>query len=110
MLPFHMSCLLIINWKLTGNGEDICLSEQVLLVLIGGVSILFGRVLATLVENKELPDPFYGVKNKEIIDIADSGRDHYTFCFFTKFECKLVSDKILHNFHNTNTFFFDVRW
>ncbi|XP_057515834.1 mannosylglycoprotein endo-beta-mannosidase isoform X1 [Amaranthus tricolor] len=62
-----------------------------------------GTVLATLVENKELPDPFYGVKNKEIIDIADSGRDHYTFCFFTKFECKLaVNQHVDLNFRAIN--------
>lgn len=41
-------------------------------------------------ENKVVPDPFYGLENKEIVDIADSGREHYTFWFFTKFECKLV--------------------
>lgn len=47
-------------------------------------------VLATLVKNKVVPDPFYGLQNEHIIDIADSGRDYYTFWFFTTFNCKLV--------------------
>lgn len=47
-------------------------------------------VLGTLVKNKAVPDPFYGLNNEAIIDIADSGREHYTFWFFTTFQCKLV--------------------
>lgn len=47
-------------------------------------------VLSTLVKNKIVPDPFYGLGNEAIIDIADAGREHYTFWFFTKFQCKLV--------------------
>lgn len=49
-----------------------------------------GTVLATLVKNKLVPEPFYGLENEAIIDIADSGREHYTFWFFTKFQCNLV--------------------
>ncbi|MED6141165.1 hypothetical protein PIB30_100597 [Stylosanthes scabra] len=48
-----------------------------------------GTVLATLVKNKLVPDPFYGLGNEAIFDIADSGRDYYTFWFFTTFQCKL---------------------
>lgn len=47
-------------------------------------------VLGTLLKNKLVPDPFYGLNNDEIIDIADSGREYYTFWFFTRFHCKLV--------------------
>lgn len=47
-------------------------------------------VLGTLVKNKLVPDPFYGLENESIIDIADSGREHYTFWFFTTFDCKPV--------------------
>uniref|UniRef100_A0A7C9A9X2 Mannosylglycoprotein endo-beta-mannosidase n=1 Tax=Opuntia streptacantha TaxID=393608 RepID=A0A7C9A9X2_OPUST len=49
-----------------------------------------GTVLATLAKNKRVPDPFYGLENESIIDIADSGREHYTFWFFTRFHCNLV--------------------
>lgn len=48
-------------------------------------------VLGTLLKNKSIPDPFYGLENETITDIADSGRDYYTFWFFTKFQCKRVS-------------------
>lgn len=47
-------------------------------------------VLGTLVKNKAIPDPFYGLENEAITDIADSGRDYYTFWFFTKFQCQRV--------------------
>lgn len=47
-------------------------------------------VLATLVKNKVVPDPFYGLENETIIDIGDSGREYYTFWFFTTFQSKLV--------------------
>ncbi|XP_052734776.1 mannosylglycoprotein endo-beta-mannosidase isoform X2 [Vigna angularis] len=50
-------------------------------------------VLATLVKNKVVPDPFYGLQNEHIIDIADSGRDYYTFWFFTTLNCKLSNNE-----------------
>ncbi|KAH1083633.1 hypothetical protein J1N35_023394 [Gossypium stocksii] len=52
-------------------------------------AVVPGTVLATLVKNKVVADPFYGLENEMIIDIADSGREYYTFWFFTKFQCKL---------------------
>ncbi|KAL7205212.1 hypothetical protein ACSBR2_018194 [Camellia fascicularis] len=52
-------------------------------------AVVPGTVLATLVKNKLVPDPFYGLENESIIDIADSGREYYTFWFFTTFQCKL---------------------
>jgi hypothetical protein len=53
------------------------------------------------VKNKLVPDPFYGLNNEAIIDIADSGREYYTFWFFTTFECALVmytSQRIIENY------------
>jgi hypothetical protein len=47
------------------------------------------------VKNKAVPDPFYGLGNEVIIDIADSGREYYTFWFFTTFQCKLVCNTSL---------------
>ncbi|XP_022745525.1 mannosylglycoprotein endo-beta-mannosidase-like [Durio zibethinus] len=52
-------------------------------------AVVPGTVLATLVKNEVVADPFHGLKNETIIDIADSGREYYTFWFFTKFQCKL---------------------
>ncbi|XP_008450651.2 mannosylglycoprotein endo-beta-mannosidase isoform X1 [Cucumis melo] len=54
-----------------------------------------GTVLGTLVKNKVVPDPFYGLANETIIDIADSGREYYTFWFFTTFQCKLSESQHL---------------
>jgi mannosylglycoprotein endo-beta-mannosidase len=51
---------------------------------------LIDSVLATLVKNEVVPDPFYGLQNETIIDIADSGREYYTFWFFTTFQSNLV--------------------
>ncbi|KAL5701850.1 mannosylglycoprotein endo-beta-mannosidase [Ranunculus cassubicifolius] len=48
-------------------------------------ALIPGTVLGTLLKNKLVPDPFYGLNNEEIIDIADSGRDYYTFWFYTTF-------------------------
>ncbi|KAF5740062.1 putative beta-mannosidase [Tripterygium wilfordii] len=58
-------------------------------------AVVPGTVLGTLVKNKVVPDPFYGLENETIIDIADSGREHYTFWFFTTFQCKLSGNQHL---------------
>ncbi|KHN20219.1 Mannosylglycoprotein endo-beta-mannosidase [Glycine soja] len=55
-------------------------------------AIVPGTVLATLVKNKAVPDPFRGLGNEAILDIADSGRDYYTFWFFTTFQCNQHCD------------------
>ncbi|KAK4406610.1 Mannosylglycoprotein endo-beta-mannosidase [Sesamum angolense] len=56
-------------------------------------AVVPGTVLATLLKNKLVPDPFYGLENESILDIADSGREYYTFWFFTTFECQLSTDQ-----------------
>ncbi|KAL3538103.1 hypothetical protein ACH5RR_001469 [Cinchona calisaya] len=56
-------------------------------------AVVPGTVLTTLVKNKLVPDPFYGLQNETIIDIADSGREYYTFWFFTTFECNLLNNQ-----------------
>jgi hypothetical protein len=47
-------------------------------------------VLGTLLKNQLIPDPFYGLNNQAIVDIADAGREYYTFWFFTTFQCSPV--------------------
>ncbi|PKU61157.1 mannosylglycoprotein endo-beta-mannosidase isoform X1 [Dendrobium catenatum] len=54
-----------------------------------------GTVLGTLLKNKLVPDPFYGLNNESIVDIADSGREYYTFWFFTTFESKLKGSQYI---------------
>ncbi|XP_054789489.1 mannosylglycoprotein endo-beta-mannosidase-like isoform X2 [Prosopis cineraria] len=56
-------------------------------------AVVPGTVLSTLVKNKIVPDPFYGLENEAIMDIADTGREHYTFWFFTQFQCKLSANQ-----------------
>ncbi|CAN1232897.1 Mannosylglycoprotein endo-beta-mannosidase [Linum perenne] len=75
---------------------------------VGGKSpwmeaVVPGSVLATLVKNKVVPDPFYGLENEAILDIGDSGREYYTFWFFTTFDCKLTENQYLDlNFRGVN--------
>lgn len=45
-----------------------------------------GTVLTTLLNHNKVPDPFYGMNNEKIPDIYDTGRDHYTYWFYTEFE------------------------
>ncbi|KAG2695537.1 hypothetical protein I3843_07G017500 [Carya illinoinensis] len=66
-------------------------------------AVVPGTILATLVKNKVVPDPFYGLQNETIIDIADSGRESYTFWFFTTFQSKLSGNQHLDlNFRGIN--------
>ncbi|KAJ7542524.1 hypothetical protein O6H91_10G110000 [Diphasiastrum complanatum] len=48
-------------------------------------AVVPGTVLATLLRNGVIPDPFYGLNNQNVVDIADAGREHYTFWFSTQF-------------------------
>ncbi|MGI4805744.1 MAG: glycosyl hydrolase 2 galactose-binding domain-containing protein, partial [Janthinobacterium lividum] len=45
-----------------------------------------GTVLTSLLNNKKVPDPFYGMNNEHIKDIYNTGRDHYTYWFVKDFE------------------------
>lgn len=56
-------------------------------------AVVPGTVLGTLVKNKLVPDPFYGLENESILDIADAGREYYTFWFFRTFHCKLSGNQ-----------------
>lgn len=53
-------------------------------------AIVPGTVLNSLVHNKVYPEPYWGINNKLesklIPDIADTGRDFYTYWFRTEFE------------------------
>ena len=50
-----------------------------------------GTVLTTLLNNKLIPDPFWGMNNKKIPDIYFTGRDYYTYWFIKDFKEKLTS-------------------
>ncbi len=50
-----------------------------------------GTVLTTLLNNKLIPDPFYGMNNEKIADIYTAGRDHYTYWFVKDFKEKAAA-------------------
>jgi len=45
-----------------------------------------GTVLTTQLNNKQVPDPFYGMNNERIPDIYKTGRDYYTYWFVKDFK------------------------
>jgi mannosylglycoprotein endo-beta-mannosidase len=49
-------------------------------------AVVPGTVLTTMLENKQIPDPFYGMNNEKIPDIFKSGPDFYTYWFVKDFK------------------------
>lgn len=49
-------------------------------------AVVPGTVLTTLLENKMVPDPFYGMNNEKIADIYKTGVQHYTYWFVYDFD------------------------
>ncbi|NII84545.1 glycoside hydrolase family 2 TIM barrel-domain containing protein [Pedobacter sp. SG908] len=49
-----------------------------------------GTVLTTLLNNKKVPDPFYGMNNEKIPDVYKTGNDYYTYWFVKDFEERAV--------------------
>jgi mannosylglycoprotein endo-beta-mannosidase len=49
-------------------------------------AVVPGTVLTTMLANKEVPDPYYGMNNKLIPDIYTIGRDYYTYWFVKDFK------------------------
>jgi len=52
-----------------------------------------GTVLTTLLNNKKVPDPFYGMNNEKIADIYKTGNDYYTYWFVKDFEEKATGNE-----------------
>ncbi|HSO88716.1 MAG TPA: glycoside hydrolase family 2 TIM barrel-domain containing protein [Draconibacterium sp.] len=48
-------------------------------------AVVPGTILTTLLHNKKVPDPFFGMNNELIPDIYETGADYYTFWFQNKF-------------------------
>lgn len=49
-------------------------------------AVVPGTVLTTMLQNKEVPDPFYGMNNQKIADIYDTGSATYTYWFVKDFD------------------------
>jgi len=69
-------------------------------------AVVPGTVLTTLLHNKLVPDPFFGLNNNLIPDIYDTGRDYYTWWFYNEFEIPEVRDgqEVWLNFRGINYF------
>lgn len=52
-----------------------------------------GTVLGTLLDQKKVPDPFYGMNNQHIKDIYDTGNAYYTYWFVKSFMQSAKSDE-----------------
>lgn len=52
-----------------------------------------GTVLTTLLNNKKIPDPFYGMNNELIPDIYKVGNRFYTYWFIKDFKEKAVKEQ-----------------
>jgi hypothetical protein len=62
-----------------------------------------GTVLTTMLNNKMIPDPFYGMNNKQIPDIYDIGSDYYTYWFVKDFSEKAkAGEQVWLNFRGIN--------
>lgn len=49
-------------------------------------AVVPGTILTTLLENKKMPDPFYGMNNNRIPDIYQVGKAYYTYWFCKDFK------------------------
>lgn len=70
--------------KTKDGGENI--SEASYAISKWKKAVVPGTVLTTMLENGEIPDPFYGMNNEKIPDIYDTGRDYYTYWFAKDFK------------------------
>lgn len=98
------------NWKAKRAG-DITVDGS---VLTGGEykmegwmeAVVPGTILTTLLHNKQIPDPFFGMNNNLIPDVYDTGRDYYTYWFYNEFQIPEVKDgqEVWLNFRGINYF------
>ncbi len=88
--------------KVTATGEQLSNTSFSLQDWISAT--VPGTVLTTMLNNKQIPDPFYGMNNKQIPDIYFTGRDYYTYWFVNDFrETKPKGDEQVYlNFRGVN--------
>ncbi len=69
-------------------------------------AVVPGTVLTTLLHNRLIPDPFFGMNNNLIPDVYNTGRDYYTYWFYNEFELPAVGDgqEVWLNFRGINYF------
>jgi mannosylglycoprotein endo-beta-mannosidase len=69
-------------------------------------AVVPGTILSTLLANKQIPDPFFGMNNNLIPDVYDTGRDYYTYWFYNEFPSPDLSEgqEVWLNFRGINYF------
>ena len=67
-------------------------------------AVVPGTVLTTLLKNKKIPDPFYGMNNEEIPDIGTVGPEYYTYWFTKAFQAQRPGkdEEVWLNFRGVN--------
>jgi mannosylglycoprotein endo-beta-mannosidase len=98
------------NWKakraadMTADGSVITSGESDMEGWIDAV--VPGTILTTLLHNKQIPDPFFGMNNNLIPDVHDTGRDYYTYWFYNEFQTPELKDgqEVWLNFRGINYF------
>jgi hypothetical protein len=77
--------------KVTDKGEAI---SQTSYALTGWMpATVPGTVLTTMLNNKLIPDPFYGMNNQHIPDIYNTGNDYYTYWFVNDFKATVSGNQ-----------------
>jgi mannosylglycoprotein endo-beta-mannosidase len=49
-------------------------------------AVVPGTILTTLLHNRMVPDPFFGINNNHIPDVYNTGKDYYTWWFIDEFQ------------------------
>ena len=75
------------------NANGLQISEKGFAVSSWMNATVPGTVLTTLLNNKKVPDPFYGMNNEKIADIYKTGNDFYTYWFVKDFDEKAIGNE-----------------
>ncbi|WP_159470074.1 glycosyl hydrolase 2 galactose-binding domain-containing protein [Dyadobacter sp. 3J3] len=66
-------------------------------------AVVPGTVLTTMLENKQIPDPFFGMNNEKIPDIFKTGPEYYTYWFVKDFnETAKAGEQVWLHFRGVN--------
>ena len=98
------------NWK-AKRTTDVSLDGSVITgsdYLIEGWldAVVPGTILTTLLHNNQIPDPFFGMNNNLIPDVYNTGREYYTYWFYTEFKTPRINNgqEVWLNFRGINYF------
>jgi hypothetical protein len=98
------------NWKakravdVTADGTEITGTD---LRFSGWLdAVVPGTILTTLLQNGQIPDPFFGLNNNLIPDVYNAGRDYYTYWFYNEFDIPRIGEgqEVWLNFRGINYF------